>query len=393
MTAKPRSSMAGKSLVAAAICAGSLTCQAQQDSKSVPVTPSTPTKADRPAGAPPKPTVGHMRLLSDAERVPPVTPGFSQQGLKSGGVLPLLAKAGPWINKKVVYREVDKAYSKAVQTGRGALENTGQRGMLLEITVLEEVTPGAQTFYSIYGEGVRMVGVGPDAPTVALNFYRHGVVKLPVGKAAQMTSDSQFVWLEPTSRGHDVSIYPLELAIWVRQISAEQVAQVDRTGQAKAMDDYLQAMRKKAKTEDARRTVDDLIRSRTTARFERAQAEKDFAIEMRRQDRIAQAQAGLKAMAMALSLSSAIAAANATTGADVVQVAAAGGGKIQSYDDLANVLKNLSNSSNVKSIQLVGRSKTLTTELGTIETNAWRMGIELGLKPSDAPVLQTDPRD
>ena len=338
---------------------------------------------------PPKPrSVEHTRLVPANLPPPPVERTLSGKGIRVSAFYQILAKAGPAYNEGRVRRELEKGLIEDVERGKELLRKTGQRGILLKVQLVSQVTPGGQDFYSLRGDGVILVGVGPDANSVCYVARCFNVVETDLPSGAKVTTGSGYLWVEPEgSNRHRVSAFDIgamEARATKLSIDAQAADQAMYTARTHAIDDFTKAARAAATSERDKTMLASLADQRANAIKKIGEVEEALAAELRRQERIARVSSTLNTIAAAFTLASAISTATVSIGEDV---SAAVPGGIQSKESLVAAVNSLAAESNAKIVTLTTQQTTVRTSLGLIETSITTIGIAVGLDPAAVPVM------
>ncbi|KAA9176473.1 hypothetical protein F3K36_11605 [Delftia sp. BR1] len=353
--------------------------------------PSVPVNSPSLPGAPEvQPDVSNLRLIYDKELAltPPV--GFSPQGaLRSTAILPKLAKLGPLVNKYGVEHLLKKAFSASVDQGASLMKSTGQRGMLVSVDVLEQSAPGDLQMLQLHGAGSRLVGVGPTAQLVALSELGKAEVSLPIPRGAQFTSNSGYIWLEPKGSGYQVTMYPRSLEVWAGEARASNQLESYAGAEARAIDDYLIALRKTGNDAASRREVDELVAARQRFSEARRAIETTLQEELLAQERRAAAMAGLNALSMALSLGSAVAMYKSTAGPEAAQAL---GDSVSSYEDLRSKVEAWGTKLDAAIQASRIRQDAIRLEAGKVDAEMRKIGRSRGMEPEKIPSIRLGPK-
>ncbi|MDQ0074509.1 hypothetical protein J2W34_006333 [Variovorax boronicumulans] len=339
--------------------------------------------------APPSTSIEYTRLIPDKQPMPPVGPTLSGRGAVASSIVLLISKAGPWYNESKVRSKLSEALADDMKRGSELMKRSGQSGMLLKVQVVTQVTGGGHDYYSLRGDGVVLIGVGPDANSVCYFARCFNVVEpaLPVG--GKLAAESGYLWIEPSNSKSQVSMYDIgAMESRAATIAADSAgaAQAYSVARTVAIEAFTQAARAAATSERDRKLLASLAQERADSRKQLAKIEEDLAAELRRQERIARTSATLNAIAAVLSLSSAVANATVSVGEDVTKASPNG---ITDKASLAEALNTLLADSKAKIIFLENRRTSLNTSLGSVETNITKLGVAVGLDPRASPVLSS----
>lgn len=321
---------------------------------------------------------------------PPPAPDIAKDfgGIARGKALKsLLEYIGPAFNQAQVRANMQARFNAALDTGWKEAERLGQAGMVIRVRY--RITQGEQPVYGLRDEDVVYIGVGPSVLDVCISARCDLEIQPGPPPGTAFGKESGYVWIAPKAAnggptmrlyGNASVIDPVRLTIFNDQLVKQRQQEI----RGAALDGYTRRLTEKVAASKDQEPVKTLIADRDEARKKLADVEKRLAEERDRARKAADAAKMLNAFAAAFSLTSSIAAANASTGLDLEQIA---GGKIPSKEDLQALVGRLAKEAGGK-VQALEILQTTQRDGATgAESKLIGIGVRYGMDPKDNNVF------
>lgn len=332
-------------------------------------------------------SVDYIRLIPTG---PPPSPDIAKDfgGVARGkAVKSLVEYLGQAFNQSQVRANMQSRFDAALATGWKEADRLGQAGIVIRVRY--RITQGELPVYGLRDEDVVYIGVGPSVLDVCISARCD--LELQPGPSAGTIfgKDSGYVWIAPKGANGNptMKLYSnanINDAVRLTVFNDQLVSQRQQEIRGAALDGYTKRLAEKVAASKDQEPVKVLIAERDEARKKLADVEKKLAEERERARKTADAAKMLNSFAAVFSLASSIAAANASTGLDLEQIA---GGKIPSKEGLQDLVGRLAKEAGGKVQDLMLLQTTERDNATGAESKLIGIGVRYDMNPKNSNVF------
>lgn len=325
-------------------------------------------------------------ILQKPMDLPPVLPSalVKFQAASDGAQI-----AAVMFNQTLIQRLVESQWKVAFDDGANEARRLGQKGFLIRVEVMTEPVEAGEFLSLRGGQGVTLVGIGPNPGAVCLAASCFDRLVPKTSSVQSVSPASSYYWVKDAKESFEADRFDLkalESSANLAALNREMRMSIESASQWEFVSDYAEKLAKSAKDEESARAVNALIARRGEAAAKMKRIEVDLAAEMARAKIAAETANSIRAYANIVTVGTAINTVRVNLGEDAAKKVAGA----KSNSQIAAGVDGIATQSSIKIKSLIGGRAQVVDELSNVKATILEAGAKSGMAPSRyVPLLRT----
>lgn len=295
---------------------------------------------------------------------------------------------GSLFNQLVIQDKVKSQWTDAFADGASEARRLGQKGFLIRVEVMTEPVESGDFLSLRGGQGVTLMGVGPDAGAVCLAASCFDRLVPKASSVQDYAPASSYYWVKETTNSFVAHRYGLrDLESRTSQISfdADMRKSIKEVNEWEALSDYSDKLEKNTKNKEDSKAVVALINSRNDAAENYQKIERELVAELAKAKKATETSNNIRAFADIVTVSTAINTVRVNLGDDVAK--SVEGSKTN--DQIATRLDEISKRSSVMIQSLINGRVKVQDDLSKVKGTILKLGNQNDMTPKiSTPLLR-----